>query len=97
MNWSITGIKTLDVPQEGTVVIASFEVTDGTSAITSDTKLLEADVESFVPLDELTEEDVVAFVKNSLGDKQVAVYEAMVAEQTTATEPQPVDPLPWEN
>jgi len=97
MTWSITGIKTLDVPEEGTIVVAAFSVTDGTSTISSDTKLLPADAENFVPLAEITEEQVVGFVQEALGEQQVAVYEAMVAEKTAAVEPQVVDPLPWNN
>jgi hypothetical protein len=96
MNWSITGIKTLDVPEEGTIVVASFSVTNGTSTVSSDTKLLPADAENFVPLAEITEQQVVDFVKAVLED-QVAVYEAMVAEKTAAVEPQAVNPLPWNN
>jgi stress response protein YsnF len=95
MTWSITGMKTLDVPEEGTIVVASFTVTDGTSTVSSDTKLLEADAESFVPLAEITEEQVIGFVKDALEEQQVAVYEAMVAERTAAVQPQVVDPLPW--
>jgi len=96
MTWSITGIKTLDEPMEGTIVIASFSVTDGTSTVSSDTKLLEADAENFVPLAEVTEEQVVDFVKAAL-EEQADVFEAMVAAKTAAVEPQAVDPLPWNN
>jgi hypothetical protein len=95
MTWSIVGIKTLDEPLEGTIVIASFGVTDGTSTVSSDQKLLPADAENFVPLAEITEEQVVGYVKMALGEQQVAVYEALVAQKTNAVEPQPVDPLPW--
>ena len=97
MTWSISGIKTLDMPEEGTIVVASFSVTDGTSTVASDTKLLSADAENFVPLANVTEEQVIGFVKDALGEQQVAVYESMVAEKTATMEPQPVDPLPWNN
>jgi len=97
MTWSITGIKTLDEPPEGTIVIASFSVTDGASTVASDQKLLPADAENFVPLANITEEQVIGFVQEALGEQQVAVFEAMVAEKTAAVEPQPVDPLPWNN
>jgi len=97
MNWSITGIKTLDVPEEGTIVVAAFSVGDGTSTVSSDTKLLAAHAESFVPLTNITEEQVIGFVQESLGEQQVAIYEAMVAEKAVAIEPQVVEPLPWNN
>jgi len=58
---------------------------------------LPADAENFVPLAEITEEQVVGFVQEALGEQQAAVYEAMVAEKTAAVEPQVVDPLPWNN
>lgn len=94
MNWSITQIKTVDEPVDGVIVIASFSVTDGTSTIESDTRLSPADADSFVLLPAVTEAMVVEWVKDALGD-QAAVYEAMVAEKTSAIEPV-VTPLPWE-
>jgi hypothetical protein len=94
MNWSITQIKTIDQPVDGVIVVASFTVTDGTSTIESDTRLSPADADSFVVLPAVTEAMVVEWVKDALGD-QVAVYEAMVAEKTSAIEPV-VTSLPWE-
>ena len=94
MTWSITEIKVSNDPQEGNVVVASFEVSDGTSTVASDTRINES--EDFTPLDEVTQEQCVAWVKEALGANQVAVYEAMVAGKTNAVEPEVV-PLPWEN
>ena len=96
MTWSITEIKVSNDPQEGNVVVASFEVTDGTSTVASDTRINETEPEDFTPLDEVTQEQCVVWVKEALGEDQVAVYEAMVAQKTNAVEPQLV-PLPWEN
>lgn len=95
MTWSITQIKTLDEPQAGTIVVASFSVTDGASTISSNTRLSPVNAENFVALPDVTEAMVVEWVKEALDD-QVAVYEAMVADKTNAVEPQPV-PLPWNN
>jgi hypothetical protein len=95
MNWYITEIKTLNSPESGTIVIASFSVTDGISTISSDTKLNPADPSNFIPLENVTEEQVVSWVKDSLGDN-VSVYEALVVEKTNTPIPQPT-PLPWKN
>jgi hypothetical protein len=95
MTWSITQIKVSDSPMDGTIVVASFSVTDGTSTVSSDTQLLAANAAEFVPLNDVTEAQCVAWVKEALGG-QVAVYEAKVAALTSAVEPEVV-PLPWAN
>ena len=101
MNWKITQIKTLDKPETGTIVNASFSVSDGTSTIESDTNLLPADSESFVNLENATEDQVIQWVKDSLDHNitdesfsQVKQYELIVERKTKETQPQ-VTPLPW--
>lgn len=101
MNWKITQIKTLDNPEVGTIVNASFSISDGTSTIESDTNLLQADSESFVNLENTTEEQVVQWVKDSLDHNitdesfsQVKQYELIVERKTKEIQPQ-VTPLPW--
>jgi hypothetical protein len=96
MNWSITQIKVSNLPQEGTVVVASFSITDGTTTMGSDALLKDVDALNFVPLNEVTQEQCIAWVKEALGEDQVVFYEAKVNEKTNAAEPQVV-PLPWEN
>lgn len=86
MNWTITEIKV------GDNVVASFSVTDGTSTISSDTKLDDVSSES---VGSMTQEQIVDAVKSALED-QVAVYEALVEQKTNTVEPEMV-PLPWEN
>jgi len=102
MNWKITQIKTLDTPVAGTVVNASFSVSDGTSTIESDTNLLPPDVDSFTQLDAATEEQVIQWVKDALDDgvheeeySNVKKYEDMVAQKTGATQSQ-ITPFPWQ-
>jgi hypothetical protein len=102
MNWKITQIKTLNNPIEGTVVNASYSVTDGTSTIESDTNLLAANGESFVALNGVTEEQVISWVKDALnandidGDiSGVEKIEALVSLKTSTPTPQ-ITPLPWE-
>jgi hypothetical protein len=101
MNWKITQIKTLDNPETRTIVNASFSVSDGTSTIESDTNLLPADSESFVNLENTTEEQVIQWVKDALDHNitdesfsQVKQYELIVERKTKETQPQ-VTPLPW--
>ena len=52
---------------------------------------------ALTPYDKLTEEQVVGWVKDALGEKQVADYEANVAQQIAdqANPPVVTPPLPW--
>lgn len=56
-----------------------------------------ANLSSFVPFAELTEETVIGWVKAAMGDEQVEAYEAAVAAQIEAlVNPPVVTPaLPW--
>jgi hypothetical protein len=101
MNWKITQIKTLDNPEMGTIVNASFSVSDGTSTIGSDTNLLPANSESFVNLSTITEEQVVKWVKDALNanniegqTSEVEKFENLVTLKTNTPQPQ-ITPLPW--
>ncbi len=103
MNWKITQIKTLDNPEIGTIVNASFSVSDGTSTIESDTNLLPANAESFVDLSTVTEEQVVQWVKDALNknniegnNAEVEKFENLVKIKTNTQQPQ-ITPLPWGN
>jgi hypothetical protein len=103
MNWKITQIKTLDNPETGTIVNASFSVSDGTSTIESDTNLLPANAEIFVSLENTTEEQLVQLVKDALdfgvideNFSNVKNYERLVENKTKESQTQPqVTPLPW--
>ena len=56
-----------------------------------------ADLETFTPYDELTQEQVVGWVQDALGAEQVAEYETNVANQiANQVTPKVVNPpLPW--
>lgn len=102
MNWKITQIKTLNNPLEGTVVNASYSVTDGTSTIASDLNLLPVNANSFTKLSNVTEDQVISWVKDVLnangieGDISGAEkIEALVSIKTNEPKPQ-ITPLPWE-
>jgi hypothetical protein len=103
MNWKITQIKTLDNPETGTIVNASFSVSDGTSTIESDTNLLPVNSETFVSLENTKEEQLVQWVKDALdfgvvdeNFSNVKNYERLVENKTKESQTQPqVTPLPW--
>lgn len=101
MNWKITQIKTLNNPEVGTIVNASFSISDGTSTIESDTNLLPANSESFVDLSTITEEQVVKWVKDALNanniegqTSEVEKFENLVTIKTNTPQPQ-ITSLPW--
>jgi hypothetical protein len=103
MNWKITQIKTIDNPETGTIVNASFSVSDGTSTIESDTNLLPVNSETFVSLENTTEEQLVQWVKDALdfgvvdeNFSNVKNYERLVENKTKEAQFQPqIKPLPW--
>lgn len=101
MNWKITQIKTLDNPATGTIVSASFSVSDGISTIGGDTDLLTASSSSFVSLEKTTEEQVVQWVKDALDygvdDETFSIvkqYEYLVEQKTKNPQLQAAT-LPW--
>lgn len=53
--------------------------------------------EPFTPYDQLTEAQVIGWVKDAMGDEQVASYEANIAKQIEDQINPPVvtPPLPW--
>jgi len=101
MNWKITKIKISDDPITGTIVNASFSVSDGISTIESDTNLLPANIESCISFDLTTEDLVVNWVKDALDHgltddsfSNVKKYESLVEEKTNSK--QYINtPLPW--
>ena len=101
MNWKITQIKTINSPIDGTIVNASFSVSDGTSTIESDTNLLSVNEESFVALNGVTEEQVISWVKDALNANDIEgdisgaeKFENLVTIKTNTLQPQ-VASLPW--
>lgn len=101
MNWKITQIKTLNNPETRTIVNASFSVSDGVSTIESDVNLLPENTESFVNLQDTTEEEVVKLVKNAISANdieglmsEVERIESLVTLKTNTPQPQ-ITPLPW--
>jgi len=98
MIWQITKIKTLNSPNEGTISIVNFSVSDGVSTIESETKLNYPNTDNFIELKDTTEEQVIGWVKDVLnynGINQVEYFENMVTLKTNEVIPEEV-PLPWD-
>lgn len=53
--------------------------------------------EPFTPYDQLTQTQVVGWVKKAIGPEQVAIYESMVLQQIQDQKNPPIvtPPLPW--
>jgi hypothetical protein len=99
--WKIRRVEVIDQDAlESVVVTACFEIKgkDGELAglAQSDVRLLPPDALAFIEFENLTEEQVVEWVKQALGDR-VAVYEERVQTQIDAQKvAQPkAAPLPW--
>ena len=108
-SWSVTSMYTLPQVEgyDDVVVLAEWAVsgTDGTytSSIGSNTTqfTISEDDPDFTPYDELTEEQVVGWIKSTLGEDGVASYEASIAGNIKSQANPPVEPsnqpLPWAN
>lgn len=101
MNWKITQIKTTNNPVNGTIVNASFEITKNGAKVEADINLLQANSESFVKLESVTENQVIQWVKDALdfnindeAYSNVKRYESIVEQKSNALQPQ-ITSLPW--
>jgi hypothetical protein len=97
MNWSITGITTRNTPNAGTIVVVSFLVSDGISSIANDVRVDEIDPNNFIPLSEITEQQVIEWVKAALGNARVGELESLVEQKTNAPAQDVATILPWNN
>lgn len=94
--------QTIDGEQDY-VVIANYEVTgvDGeySSSISDSARFSTANVDNFIPYDQLTNDIVVGWIKSVLGPDTVANYEESIQGQIYAQINPPVTPqntpLPW--
>jgi len=94
--------QTIDGEQDY-VVIANYEVTgvDGeySSSISDSARFSTANVDNFIPYDQLTNDIVVGWIKSVLGPDSVANYEESIQGQIDAQINPPVTPqntpLPW--
>lgn len=101
--WHIDSMSTLQEPDPNYVVNVAWTLVgdqDGTTASISGTTIFAANQESnFIPYDELTEEQVIGWVKSDLGESGVHSYEGCVQGQINSILNPPVSPqgtpLPW--
>jgi hypothetical protein len=100
--WTIDQMYTLDTPEPGFVVNVLWTLTgvDGqyTASIGGNSQFTVQEG-TFTPYDQLTQEQVIGWVQNSLGADGIANFEANVQGQINSMITPPVSPqntpLPW--
>jgi len=102
--WKVTQLLTETIEgNENYVVIAHCETigVDGeySATVPNVIQFSTEDVTVFIPYEELTEEVVIAWIKQSLGEEGVLSIEASIQAQIEAQKNPPVTPqetpLPW--
>lgn len=100
--WTVDQMYTLDTPEPGFVVNVLWTLTgvDGqyTASIGGNSQFTVQEG-TFTPYDQLTQEQVIGWVQNSLGADGIANFEANVQGQINSMITPPVspqnNPLPW--
>jgi hypothetical protein len=100
--WTVDQMYTLDTPEPGFVVNVLWTLTgvDGqyTASIGGNSQFTVQEG-TFTPYDQLTQEQVIGWVQNSLGADGIANFEANVQGQINSMITPPVSPqntpLPW--
>ena len=101
-SWSIDAMYTVDTPDPGFVCNVLWTLTgvDGqyTASIGGNSQFTVQEG-TFTPYDQLTQEQVIGWVQNSLGADGIANFEANVQGQINSMITPPVSPqntpLPW--
>jgi len=101
--WAITALYTVSQPDPDYVVNAIWKLTgvDGQyiASIGGNTIFTSQQGSTFIPYDQLTEEIVIGWVQDSLGETGISNYEANVQGQIDSQINPPVSPqntpLPW--
>ena len=102
--WSINALYTVQKPDPDYIVNAMWTLTgvDGqySASIGGNTQFaVQAQKPDYIPYDQITEADVIAWVQASLGEQGVANTEACVQGQIDSQINPPVSPentpLPW--
>jgi hypothetical protein len=99
--WKVTGLMVQNEGDLEKVAVMSYFSIDGTDEkhtgqVSYAVKLLSPDAENFTPYANITEEQVLQWIKDALGEDRVSAMEQEVAEYiaTTPSVPQ-YAPLPW--
>ena len=103
--WTVTAMYTLPKVDDFTdvVVIADWTLTgisgEYSSSVNNSTQFSLPQGEDFTPYEDLTEVQVVGWIKNTIGSKAVEQYEAQIANDIYYQEHPPVtaikQPLPF--
>ena len=102
--WIVKQLLTQTIDgEQNYVVVANYEVTgvDGeySSSISDSARFSTANVDNFIPYDQLTNDIVVGWIKSVLGPDTVANYEESIQGQINNQINPPVTPqntpLPW--
>lgn len=100
--WTINGLQVMQSPEANTVTMSNFTIAGEdnglTGSVTYSVNLLPANPDNFVPFDQITQQEAIAWTQQALGPERIASMEAEVQAQIDAQKiptPQPA-PLPWE-
>lgn len=99
MEWKIVSLECYPEHegQENVVTIAHWTLTEGEAHVYGSVGFTLDPEAEFIPYADLTEAQVVEWVKGALGEEQVAAHEAAIAAQLEAIANPPVvkPALPW--
>jgi hypothetical protein len=102
MNWIVTNLFTVNQPEQGYVVTALYNVvqTDGQySAEMSGCAQFNVEGSTFIPYEELTNDIVVGWIQQELGESGIESIEACLNGQIETQKNPPISPentpLPW--
>jgi len=102
--WKVTNLYTQTIDgKEDYVVIANYETigVDGTyeASLSNTAQFSTEDVGTFIPYADLTEEIVIGWIKETLGENGIISIEACINGQIESEKNPPVTPvntpLPW--
>jgi len=102
--WNVTQLYTQTIAGNSDyVVIANYNTTgvdgDYTASLSGTAQFSTADVTTFIPYEDLTEDIVIAWIKESLGENGIISVEACIQGQIDSQINPPVSPvntpLPW--
>jgi hypothetical protein len=103
-NWTVKTLLTTTIEgEQDYVVVANYDVigTDGeySSSLSDSARFSTANVDTFIPYENLTNDIVIGWIKGELGVEGVANYEASIQGQIDSQMNPPVTPqntpLPW--
>jgi len=101
--WKINNLQVLQSPEPNTVVMSNFTIIgkddELTGSVTYAVNLLPANQSKFIPFDQITEDQVIQWTQDALGEFRVTAMQEEVQQQIDAQKipPPQNEPLPWSN